>query len=163
MTKIEIIESKIIKPDQIDRLLSLWRYKAEKIVFTNGCFDIIHLGHLKYLAEAASLGSKLVIGLNTDASVKKLKGEERPINDEFARAMVLAGFSFIDAVIFFDTDTPYELIKQIKPNYLVKGGDYKPEEIVGYDIVTQNKGEVVTINFVDGYSSTSIIKKGGLA
>jgi len=163
MTKLEFIESKIIKPDQIDRLLSLWRFKGEKIVFTNGCFDIIHLGHLKYLAAAADLGTKLVIGLNTDASVKRLKGNDRPINDESARAIVLAGFSFIDAIIYFDTDTPYELIKLVKPNFLVKGGDYKPEDIVGYDIVTGNKGEVVTLQFVDGFSSTSIIKKGKLA
>jgi len=163
MTKIEVIESKIIRPDQIDRLLSLWRFKGEKIVFTNGCFDIIHLGHLKYLATAANLGTKLIIGLNTDASVKRLKGNDRPINDEIARALVLAGFGFIDAVIYFDSDTPYELIKQIKPNFLVKGGDYNAEDIVGYDIVTKNGGEVVTLQFVDGFSSTSIIKKGNLA
>lgn len=163
MTNIDLIESKIFKPDQIDRLLSLWRFKSESIVFTNGCFDVIHLGHLKYLAQAANLGTKLVIGLNTDASVKRLKGNDRPINDEYSRAMVLAGFSFVAAVIFFNEDTPYNLIKQVKPNILVKGGDYKIEDIVGYDIVTQNGGEVTTISFVDGFSSTSIIKKGGLA
>lgn len=163
MTKLEVIESKIIKPDQIDRLLSLWHFKGEKIVFTNGCFDVIHLGHLKYLAGAADIGTKLIIGLNTDASVKKLKGNDRPINDEMARATVLAGFSFIDAILFFDTDTPYELIKLVKPNFLVKGGDYKAEDIVGYDIVTENGGKVVTLQFVDGFSSTSIIKKGRLA
>ena len=133
-----------------------------RIVFTNGCFDIIHLGHLNYLASAAELGTKLIIGLNTDASVKKLKGNDRPINNEIARANVLAGFSFVDALVFFDTDTPYELIKQIKPHFLVKGGDYKAEDIVGYDIVTENKGQVVTLQFVDGFSSTSIIKKGRL-
>lgn len=163
MTKLELIESKIFEPDQFDRLLSYWRFREEKIVFTNGCFDIIHMGHLKYLAEAANLGTKLIIGLNTDASVKRLKGPDRPINNELARALVLAGFSFVDAVLYFDTDTPYELIKQVIPSILVKGGDYKPSEIVGYDIVTKNKGEVVTINFVDGFSSTSIIKKANLA
>jgi rfaE bifunctional protein nucleotidyltransferase chain/domain len=163
VTKLERIESKIIEPDQLDKLLNLWRFKCEKIVFTNGCFDIIHLGHLKYLASAAELGTKLIIGLNTDASVKKLKGNDRPINNEIARASVLAGFSFIDALVFFDTDTPYELIKQVKPNFLVKGGDYKAEDIVGYDIVTENNGQVVTLQFVDGFSSTSIIKKGRLA
>ena len=163
MTKLERIEAKIIEPDQLDKLLNLWRFKGEKIVFTNGCFDILHLGHLKYLASAAELGTKLIIGLNTDASVKKLKGNDRPINNEIARASVLAGFSFVDALVFFDTDTPYELIKQVKPHFLVKGGDYKAEDIVGYDIVTENKGQVVTIQFVDGFSSTSIIKKGRLA
>ena len=162
MNKLERMESKIIEPDQIDRLLSLWRFKNEKIVFTNGCFDIIHLGHLKYLSAAADLGTKLIIGLNTDASVKRLKGANRPINNEIARALVLAGFGFIDAIIFFDSDTPYELIKQVKPTYLVKGGDYKAEDIVGYDIVTKNGGQVVTLQFVDGFSSSSIIKKGGL-
>lgn len=162
MTNLEIIESKIFKPDQIDRLLSLWRFKNEKIAFTNGCFDVVHLGHLKYLAQAANLGTKLILGLNTDSSVKRLKGNDRPINDEYSRAMVLAGFSFVDALVFFDDDTPYSLIKKIVPNILVKGGDYKIENIVGYDIVTKNGGEVTTINFVDGFSSTSIIKKGGL-
>lgn len=162
MTNIELIESKIFKPDQFDRLLSFWKFKNESIVFTNGCFDVVHLGHVKYLAQASNLGSKLIIGLNTDASVKRLKGNDRPINDEMARAMVLAGFSFVDAVIFFDEDTPYNLIKAIKPNILVKGGDYVIEEIVGYDIVTDNGGEVKIINFVDGFSSTSIIEKGGL-
>ena len=162
MTNLELIESKIIKPDQIGQLLSLWRFKDEKIVFTNGCFDILHFGHLKYLSQASDLGTKLIVGLNTDASVKKLKGNGRPINDEKARAYMLASFSFIDAVITFGADTPYELIKQVKPNILVKGGDYNPEEIVGFDIVTQNKGKVVTLTFVEGFSSTSIIKKGGL-
>lgn len=162
MTNIEIIESKIFKPDQIDRLLSFWRFKSEKIVFTNGCFDVIHLGHLKYLAQAANLGTKMVLGLNTDASVKRLKGNDRPINDEISRAMVLAGFSFIDAVVYFNDDTPYNLINMVKPDVLVKGGDYKIEDIVGYDIVKGKGGEVTTISFVDGFSSTSIIEKGGL-
>ncbi len=162
MNATDLIQSKIIEPDQIDRLLSLWRFKNEKIVFTNGCFDIIHRGHIEYLAQAANLGSKLVIGLNTDQSVKKLKGNDRPINPEAARAMVLAACSFIDAVILFNDNTPINLIKQVQPDVLVKGGDYIIEEIVGYDVVTTNGGEVVTINFVDGFSSSSIIKKGGL-
>ncbi len=163
MTHFELIKSKLILPDQIDRLLSLWRFKNEKIVFTNGCFDILHLGHIKYLSQAADLGTKLIIGLNTDSSVKKLKGNNRPINNEMARAYMLASFNFIDAIITFDTETPYDLIKHVKPDILVKGGDYKPNEIVGYDIVTQNNGKVVSLSFVEGYSSTSIIKKGGLA
>jgi rfaE bifunctional protein nucleotidyltransferase chain/domain len=156
------IQNKLIKPDDIDRLLSLWRFKNEQIVFTNGCFDVLHLGHLKYLADAADLGTKLFIGLNTDASVSRLKGSSRPINNQESRALVLAGFQFIDAIFYFDDDTPYELIKQVKPQVLVKGGDYKPEDIVGYDIVSKSGGEVVTIDFVEGFSSSSIIKKSGL-
>jgi len=162
MPYLDFIESKIYKPEQINRLLSLWRFKNEKIVFTNGCFDVVHQGHVIYLTKAADLGTKLIIGLNTDASVKRLKGENRPVNNQDARAVLLASFSFIDAVVFFDDDTPYELIKTVKPDFLVKGGDYKPEEIVGYDIVKQNNGKIVTIDFVKGYSSTSIIKKSGL-
>lgn len=163
MTKLEVIESKIFKPDQIDRLLSLWRFKQEKIVFTNGCFDVLHLGHIKYLSEAAGLGTKLILGLNSDDSVQRLKGPSRPINSEYARACVLASLQFIDAVVYFNTDTPIGLIEQITPNVLVKGGDYKLNEIVGFDIVTKNGGEVVTVTFVDGYSSTSIIKNSELA
>ncbi len=163
MDNFELIKKKLILPNQIDGLLSLWRFKNEKIVFTNGCFDILHLGHIIYLSQAADLGTKLIIGLNTDSSVKKLKGSNRPVNNEQARVYMLASFSFVDAVVTFDTDTPYELIKHIKPNLLVKGGDYKPHEIVGFDIVTENSGKVVSLPFVEGYSSTSIIKKGGLA
>ncbi len=163
MTNIEVVESKIIEPDQIDRLLSLWRFKQEKIVFTNGCFDVLHFGHIKYLSEAAGWGTKLILGLNSDDSVKRLKGENRPINNEFARACVLASLQFVDAVVYFNTDTPIDLIKQIAPNILVKGGDYKIKDIVGYDIVTENGGEVVTVTFVDGYSSSSIIKNSELA
>jgi len=162
MNNTEIIQSKIIQPDQLDRLLSLWRFKNESIVFTNGCFDVIHRGHVEYLAQAASLGSKLVVGLNSDSSVKRLKGEGRPINDEYARAFVLASFSFISGVVLFDEDTPFNLISKVLPNILVKGGDYKIEEIVGYDIVNQRGGKVITLDFVNGFSSSSIIKKGGL-
>ncbi len=162
MTRFELIESKIFKPDQINRLLSLWHFKHEKIVFTNGCFDVVHFGHVKYLSMAADLGTKLIIGLNTDDSVKHLKGKNRPVNSEIARACLLASLCFIDAVVFFDSDTPYDLIKKIRPDILVKGGDYKPEDIVGYDIVKANNGEIKTIEFIEGFSSTSIIKKGGL-
>lgn len=162
MNQIDRIQSKIIEPEQLNRLLSLWRFQGEKIVFTNGCFDVIHLGHLKYLAEASNLGTKLIIGLNTDASVSRLKGPDRPINQEDARALVLAGFQFIDAIVYFDEDTPFNLIQQVQPDVLVKGGDYKPEDIVGFDIVTSKGGEVVTIDFVEGFSSSAIIKKGGL-
>ena len=110
-------------------------------------------------AKAASLGTKLVIGLNTDASVKRLKGDSRPINDENARALLLASLVFVDKVILFDTDTPRDLIDFVQPDVLVKGGDYKPEEIVGYDIVKAKGGEIVTLDFVEGYSTTSLIEK----
>jgi len=159
---LELINHKIIWPDQLDRLLSLWRFKDEKIVFTNGCFDIVHRGHVEYLAKASTLGTKLIIGLNTDRSVKKLKGENRPVNPEEARAMILASFMFVDVIVYFSDDTPYSLISSIRPDVLVKGGDYIIEEIVGFDVVTKHGGKVVTIPFVDGYSSTSVIKKAGL-
>lgn len=142
-----------------ERTLSLWRFKNDKIVFTNGCFDILHKGHIEYLIKAASLGTKLVIGLNTDASVKRLKGDSRPVNDEKARALLLASLIFVDEVILFDTDTPRDLIDFIQPDVLVKGGDYKTEEIVGYDIVKAKGGEVITLDFIEGYSTTSTIEK----
>lgn len=154
------IEKKIAAtPEEAFRTLSMWRFKNDKIVFTNGCFDILHKGHVEYLAKAAALGTKLVIGLNTDASVKRLKGEGRPVNDQMARALLLASLIFVDEVIFFDTDTPYDLINMVQPDVLVKGGDYKPEDIVGYDIVKAKGGEVVTIDFIEGYSTTSTIEK----
>jgi D-glycero-beta-D-manno-heptose 1-phosphate adenylyltransferase len=162
MNQFDSIRKKIIEPDDLRRLLAIWRFKDEKIVFTNGCFDIIHRGHVEYLAKAASLGTKLILGLNTDASVKRLKGSNRPINDEQSRALVLASFAFIDAIAFFNEDTPYELIKTVQPDFLIKGGDYKIEEIVGYDIITAKGGQVITIDFVKGFSSTSIIEKGEL-
>ncbi len=131
--------------------------EGKTLVFTNGCFDILHRGHVEYLSKASDMGDVLVVGLNTDASVKRLKGESRPINDEQARALILASLGFVDAVVLFDEDTPYELIKAIRPDVLVKGADYKPEEIVGYDIVTSYGGKVETVPLVEGYSTTSII------
>jgi len=162
MNKIVHIENKIIEPEQLDRLLSLWRFRNEKIVFTNGCFDVLHVGHLKYLAASADLGTKLIIGLNADESVRRLKGSDRPINNQEARATLLAGFSFIDAVVYFSEDTPLNLIKKVKPHVLVKGGDYQIESIVGYNEVINSGGEVITVDFVKGFSSSSIIKKSGL-
>ena len=159
MTKLEIIESKICNKEDLLHTLKLWSFKDQTIVFTNGCFDIIHRGHVDYLAKASSLGSKLIIGLNTDASVSRIKGPERPVQDEYSRAMILASFSFVDKVVFFDEDTPYDLIKFIQPNFLVKGSDYKEEDIVGYDILKSTGGQVVTLDFVDGYSTSGIIEK----
>lgn len=160
MDYLNFISGKIIR-NREDLLctLGLWRFKSEKIVFTNGCFDILHKGHIEYLAKAASLGSKLVIGLNTDASVKRLKGESRPVNPEEARALALASLIFSDKIIFFDEDTPLELIRFIQPDVLVKGKDYKPEEIVGADIVKAKGGEIITIDLTEGYSTTSILQK----
>ena len=160
MDYLPFIEIKIAyTAKEAENTLSLWRFKDDKIVFTNGCFDILHKGHIEYLAKAASLGTKLVIGLNTDASVKRLKGDSRPVNDENARALFLASLVFVDKVILFDTDTPRDLIDFVQPDVLVKGGDYKPEEIVGYDIVKAKGGEIVTLDFVEGYSTTSLIEK----
>ena len=130
-----------------------------KVVFTNGCFDILHRGHVEYLAKAADLGDILVVGLNTDASVRRLKGEGRPVNNQEARALVLASLSFVDAVVLFDDDTPYNLIKTLRPDVLVKGADYQPEAIVGYDIVTSYGGTVTTIPLVEGYSTTNFIER----
>lgn len=154
------IENKIIrKKEELECTLSQWRFKSEKIVFTNGCFDILHRGHVEYLAKAAALGSKLVIGLNTDASVKRLKGESRPINDQEARAIILSSLIFTDRIIFFEEDTPLELIRYIQPDILVKGSDYKPEDIVGYDIVKAKGGEVITIDLTEGFSTTAILER----
>lgn len=159
MDKLNIIQSKIIDINNIESHLTYWNLKNKKIVFTNGCFDILHRGHIEYLAQAANHGDILLIGLNTDNSVRRIKGNSRPVQDQLARAMVLASLQFVSAVILFDEDTPYELIKIVNPDVLVKGSDYKTEDIVGYDIVTAKGGEVVTIDFIEGYSTTSIIEK----
>lgn len=141
------------------RLVNGWKIHSDVIVFTNGCFDILHRGHVEYLAQAAQLGHRLVVGLNSDSSVKRLKGDSRPINDWYARAEVLASLQWVDAVVGFDEDTPKNLIETTVPDLLVKGGDYKAEDVVGYDFVKANGGDTVIINFVDGYSTTNIIEK----
>ncbi len=139
--------------------LNQWQQAGFKTVFTNGCFDILHRGHIDYLAQAADLADKLIIGLNTDQSVSRLKGVHRPLQDEVSRAHVIAALSFVDAVVLFDEDTPYQLIKSVLPHVLVKGADYKPEDIVGYDIVTKAGGQIQTIDFVPGYSTSAIEAK----
>ena len=159
MQTLTTIKNKLLSREALETKLAEWRSAGETIVFTNGCFDILHRGHVEYLAQAADLGDKLIIGLNTDASVKRLKGESRPVNDEKSRALLLSALQFINAVVFFDEDTPYELIKQVQPDILVKGNDYKPEKIVGYDIVTAKGGKVLTIDLVEGFSTTNIIKR----
>ena len=155
----QIIQNKILADVPLQRFLTLCRLQSKKIVFTNGCFDILHKGHADYLAKAKSFGDILVVGLNSDASTKKLKGENRPVNAEDARAFLLASLHVVDAVILFEEDNPYNLIKKVSPDVLVKGADYKAEEIVGYDIVKANGGTVATIEFLQGYSTTSIINK----
>lgn len=153
------ITKKIIAREELPRQLAYWRFHGQKIVFTNGCFDIVHLGHVDYLSKAAAFGHQLIIGLNTDASVQRLKGPSRPVNDQLARASLLASFFYVSAVVLFDEDTPYELIRAIQPDVLIKGSDYKAEDIVGYDIVTSKGGEVVTLDFLEGYSTSGIIEK----
>lgn len=160
MSQTDYINSKIVTNDVLQKRLNIYRLQGKKIVFTNGCFDILHLGHVDYLSKAKDLGDILVIGLNTDDSVKRLgKAPNRPINNEQSRAFILASLRFIDLVVLFDEDTPYELIKLVQPDVLVKGNDYKPEEIVGYDIVKNKGGEVKTIPLVEGYSTTNLIRK----
>ena len=161
MSRLEIIRKKIFTYADPDygRMLAIWRFQGKKIVFTNGCFDILHLGHIDYLTKASELGDLLIIGLNTDLSVSKIKGKNRPIQDEISRAMMLASLGFVDAVVFFGEETPYNLIKTTQPDILVKGADYKPEEIVGYDIVKNKGGEIVTIEFLEGYSTSAIEQK----
>jgi len=159
MNKIELIESKIHRDFNLEVYLKKTASENKKIVFTNGCFDIIHRGHVDYLAKAASLGDVLFIGLNTDNSVKRLKGNNRPIQDEYSRAFILAAFSFVDKVIMFDEDTPYKLIEKVQPDILVKGSDYKAEDIVGYDILKAKGGKIITVDFVEGFSTSIIINK----
>lgn len=136
-----------------------WRAVGDKIVFTNGCFDMLHRGHVELLAQCRELGDHVVLGLNSDASTRRLKGPARPINDQISRAIVLAGLSFVDAIIIFEEDTPLDIITAINPDVLVKGGDYKATEIVGADVVRRNGGEVRIIPLVEGFSTTATISK----
>lgn len=159
MDNLQLIKNKILNAKDLQKQLGQWRRQGLKIVFTNGCFDLLHRGHVEYLSKAADLGDVLVVGLNTDASVRRLKGEGRPVNNEEARALVLASLGVVDAVVLFDEDTPYELIQAVRPEVLVKGADYKPEEIVGYDIVTSYGGLVTTVPLVEGYSTTCLLSR----
>ncbi|MBE0648834.1 MAG: D-glycero-beta-D-manno-heptose 1-phosphate adenylyltransferase [Bacteroidales bacterium] len=161
MEQLEKIKAKILPRDQIRNLRNVWTFKERKVIFTNGCFDILHLGHIEYLSKAADLGHVLVIGLNSDSSVRRLKGPGRPVTNEDARAMILASLSFVTAIVIFDEETPHRLIEQLQPDVLVKGADYTTEEIAGHDIVLERGGEVVTIPLTEGYSTTDIIKKIG--
>lgn len=142
-----------------DAKIFLEKNRNKKIVFTNGCFDILHPGHVSYLNEARNQGDLLFVGLNSDASVKRLKGEDRPINNEQSRKFMLENLRAIDFVEIFEEDTPYDLIEQVKPSLLVKGGDWEVEQIVGHEIVIKNGGEVRSLHFVDGHSTTTLIKE----
>jgi len=140
-------------------LIQQWKKEGFKIVFTNGCFDLIHIGHVLYLEDAKSLGDKLIVGLNSDASVSRLKGAHRPIKNEYNRSHILAALASVDAVIVFENDDPLTLIKDISPDILVKGGDWRPDQIVGSDFILSNGGEVRSLRFVEGYSTTKMEEK----
>lgn len=159
MSFFSTIESKIHTQEQLSATLAQWRAKEQKIVFTNGCFDLLHYGHLHYLAQARDLGDRLVIGLNSAASVSRLKGPHRPINDELTRTHLLAALAVVDAVVVFEEDTPLELIRMVQPDVLVKGGDWRPEQIVGSDVVLEKGGQVFSLPFIQGYSTTNIEQK----
>lgn len=159
MTHLEILEQKILPAEQLPTSLARHRFMQDKIVFTNGCFDILHRGHIDYLAKAADQGSLLLIGLNTDASVRRLKGKNRPLNDQQSRALALAALRFTSYIVLFDEDTPLELIQKAKPDVLVKGADYSIDTIVGSDFVSSYGGKVKTLPLVEGYSTTDLINR----
>jgi rfaE bifunctional protein nucleotidyltransferase chain/domain len=159
MSHLKTLNSKIYSLDTLTSQLEQWKLAGNKVVFTNGCFDIIHRGHIEVLARTADLGDKLIIGLNSDQSIQKLKGKDRPIIDEQSRSILLAALSFVDAIVLFSSDTPLKLISALLPDILAKGGDYEIETIVGHEIVQQNGGKVKLVPFLDGFSSTTIIDK----
>lgn len=161
MKRLPAASDKIIGSSKLSKLLSRLSSKGKRVVFTNGCFDIIHVGHVDYLSKARDMGDILVVGLNSDSSVKKIKGKDRPINKEYDRAIVLASLFFVDYVTIFSETTPEKLIKKVRPDILVKGGDWKIEDIVGSSFVKSYGGSVKRIHFVKGYSTTSILKKLG--
>jgi D-beta-D-heptose 7-phosphate kinase/D-beta-D-heptose 1-phosphate adenosyltransferase len=152
------LSEKILNNIQLSEQTKEWKTAGKKIVFTNGCFDILHKGHLEILSTSASFGDILVVGINTDNSVKRLKGSSRPINDEGFRSLMLASIQYIDTVLLFDEETPLNLITILMPDVLVKGGDYTVEQIVGADVVLKNGGEVKIVPIVKGYSTTKIVE-----
>jgi D-beta-D-heptose 7-phosphate kinase/D-beta-D-heptose 1-phosphate adenosyltransferase len=156
MTRLEHIQNKIVDAEFFTK--NEEELHRQKIVFTNGCFDILHVGHITYLAKARQLGDLLVVGLNSDASVRRLKGPDRPVNAQDARALVLAALEMVDYIVFFEEDTPYNIITKVKPDILVKGGDYQIDNIVGGDFVRARGGQVLTIPFVEGFSTSSILE-----
>ncbi len=170
MTRLENLENKIVNLEEAKRRMGIWRNSGLKVVFTNGCFDILHKGHVTYLTQASENGNRLVVGLNSDSSVKRQgKAENRPINDEDARLTVLAALGVVDLVVLFDQDTPLELINELLPDVVAKGADYDPAEndksskkyIVGKDTMNSTGGEVIAIPLVEGFSTTELISKIG--
>jgi rfaE bifunctional protein nucleotidyltransferase chain/domain len=168
MDRLDYITEKIVSIEEAKRRISMWHMRNDVICFTNGCFDIIHLGHITYLAKAASLGKRLIVAVNSDDSVRLLnKAPNRPINNEQARMMVIAAMGCVDLVVVFNEQTPFELINELLPDILIKGADYDVEEtdknnpkyIIGSDVVKANGGKVETISFVEGYSTTAILSK----
>lgn len=157
------LQTKILPPSELQSKIEQWKAEGNTVAFTNGCFDILHAGHIASLQEAAQQGDKLVVALNADSSVKALKGESRPVNDENARALVMAALQMVDAVVIFSEPTPRELIVALKPDVLVKGGDYKVEDIAGAKEVISWGGKVVINPIVEGFSTTKIIEKAGAA
>ena len=155
-----LIDKRIMDMVGVQRMVNIWRLKGDRIVFTNGCFDILHRGHVEYLEEAAALGDRLVIGLNSDASVRRQgKGSDRPLNDQDSRAKVLSALRSVDSVVIFDQDTPLELIQAIGPDTLVKGGDWSEDRIVGSQYVRSYGGEVRSLKLVEGFSTTALVEK----
>ena len=160
MTPSEIIRSKIFENAQaFGSVLNKWKQTGDVVVFTNGCFDLVHRGHIDSLAKAAALGDRLIVGLNSDVSVKLLKGESRPLIDQQSRAILLASLLMVDAVILFDDETPYELIRSIIPDVLVKGTEYQVEEIAGFDVVLASGGRVERVELTEGFSTSDLIRK----
>jgi D-beta-D-heptose 7-phosphate kinase/D-beta-D-heptose 1-phosphate adenosyltransferase len=155
----QLIQHKILDSDQLKHQVRRWKLLGKKIVFTNGCFDILHKGHMEILSQAAASGDMLVVGVNSDHSVKHLKGEGRPVNDESFRALMLASLTIVDAVVIFDEPTPLQLIQNTEPDVLLKGGDYSLDQIVGAEEVVKNGGEVKIVPLVKGYSTTALIEK----
>jgi D-glycero-beta-D-manno-heptose 1-phosphate adenylyltransferase len=155
----EKIQAKVQTWAQLLETVAHWKSQGERIVFTNGCFDLLHLGHVHYLADARDLGHRLIVGVNADASVRRLKGPSRPIQDEHTRQHLLASLACVDAVVLFEEETPYDLIAAIMPDVLVKGGDWLPDQIVGADLVLANGGEVHSLPFVEGFSTSKIEAK----
>ena len=162
MNKADLIKSKIFTSPQIVQRVAQWRVHEKNIAFTNGVFDILHPGHIYSLSQAAKEADYLIVGLNADASVKRLKGEDRPVNNQEARALILASLIIVDAIVIFEEDTPLELIKTILPDVLVKGGDYTVDQIAGATEVITNGGRVVINPTLEGFSTTTIISKRSL-
>ena len=159
MNNLDKLRNKICSLEEAISKLERWKKNLDTIVFTNGCFDLVHAGHITMLANASDLGDRMIVGLNSDRSITKLKGKERPVLDEASRSLLLSSFKFIDLIILFDDLTPKKLIDNLCPDILVKGGDYNKEKIVGYKKMEEIGGDVITIPLLDGFSTTNILHR----